>query len=250
MKKTSNKVQKKLSTHGVEETKKTVKNQPQTKTAAKSNIKEVRQTKTSKDVVKDVSDITSKLNTGEQMKKKEVKETPVAEVKNVHEEIKMPVSTVTHQDKTKIKKPADKVEKKQLESEAPKMDEDTPDMDQMMADIMGGFSSLKSKTKETKTKRQKLPFIPSLEVKTSREIIRELNNAIDMKDKPLQLSLLKGLEEHTEMAKEERINYLEQETKLAIELGHDDTAINAAENLLKLDPFNVSGSYHYLHVML
>ena len=138
-----------------------------------------------------------------------------------------------------------------MNSEFPEMDEDDiPDMDQMMADIMGGFSSLNKPSKTTKKKKQKLPFVPSLEVKTSREIIRELDEAIDRNDKALQLSLLKGLEEHTEMKKEDRIKYFTQEASLAIELGHDETAAFASENLLKLDPYNITGNYNYLLVSI
>lgn len=251
MRKSQPKPQKKLPTREVEEMKKTMtktgtKSHPQSKasTAAKTVPKEAPQTKAPKEAPSDTAG-----NTREVGKRKPAKEASAVDAKSAEEELKSTVSSLAHSDK--VKKPVHK-EEKQLYDESrigiPEVDDDTPDMDQMMADIMGGFSSLQSSSKQAKPKKHKLPFIPSLEVKTSREIIRELNDAVDMKDKPLQLSLLKGLEDHEDMAVKDRVKYFEQEAKLAIELGHDETAALAAGSLLKLEPCNVSGCYYYAQV--
>jgi len=125
--------------------------------------------------------------------------------------------------------------------------EDAPDDEQMMADIMGGFKKLNpnAEKKPGKTDKQKLPFIPSLEHKTSKEIIKELSNT---KDNKLILSLLRGLHEHNDLPKEEKINYLEQEAKLSIELGHSENGVLASEAILELDPYNLNGNYYLLLV--
>ncbi len=124
-------------------------------------------------------------------------------------------------------------------------------MDQMMADIMGGFSSLGSKggaKKGRKPEKQKLPFVSSLEMKTSKEIIRELTKAEAGRDERMMLSLLKGLHEHTEIPQAERMQYLETEARLAVKLGHDDVAFVAADALLRIDPFHANGNYYLLNV--